>query len=156
MTSTFVPRRPEAGGPAARPSPTVADAMITDVKIHDARATVGQLRQFFADGHVHAAVIVERGVLLAVVDRADVHEGLGDDVLAVVLGPDASRVVAPDTDLEHARELLLGTGRRRLAVADPDGRLRGLLCLKRTRIGFCSARDVRARATALGVAAPHL
>jgi cupin superfamily acireductone dioxygenase involved in methionine salvage len=69
--------------------------MVTDVKVHDAGTTVREMRALFADEHVHAAVIVEDGRLLAVVDRA--------------------------------------------------GKVYGLLCLKRTRSGFCSNRDVQAR-----------
>ncbi len=45
---------------------TVADAMITDVKLSEATTTVRELRGLFDDEHVHAAVIVEDGVLLAV------------------------------------------------------------------------------------------
>lgn len=35
---------------------------------------------------------------------------------------------------------------RRLAVIDDHGMLLGLLCLKRTGLGFCSDTDVQARA----------
>ena len=47
---------------------TVADAMLTDVKVSRAEATVGEVRALFDDDHVHSAVIVDGGVLLAVVD----------------------------------------------------------------------------------------
>jgi hypothetical protein len=47
---------------------------------------------------------------------------------------------------------MTATGRRRAAVVSDDGRLLGLLCLKASRAGFCSAQDVRARA--LGAADP--
>ena len=39
----------------------------------------------------------------------------------------------------------LGIPVPRLAVVDPHGVLLGLLCLKRSRRGFCSAEDVAAR-----------
>ena len=50
--------------------------MVTDVKVHDARTTVREIRALFDDEHVQAAVIVEDGTLLAVVDRAGKVHGL--------------------------------------------------------------------------------
>ncbi len=68
--------------------------------------------------------------------------------------------MSPDTELHEARELLVRSGRRRLAVVGSDGRFLGLLCLKRTHQGFCSDLDVRARTRAgragAGVAAAQL
>ena len=129
--------------------PTVADAMLTDVKVHSARTTVREIRALFDDEHVHAAVIVEAGALLAVVDRADLDTA-DDGALALHLGRRSRRVIAPDADLARAKRLMLAGGRRRLAVVDRDGRLQGLLCLKRSRSGFCSDRDVRARSAEPG------
>jgi CBS domain-containing protein len=136
-----------AGAPARPrgPRPTVADAMLTDVKVHGAHTTVREIRALFADEHVHAAVLVEDGALLAVVDRADLEAAVDDDALARHLGGWRRRVIAPDADLAQARQLMLACGRRRLAVVDRDGKLRGLLCLKRSWSGFCSNRDVQAR-----------
>ena len=45
---------------------------------------------------------------------------------------------------------MLAAGGRRLAVVDHRLRLLGLLCLKRSGLGFCSDRDVAARALANG------
>ena len=50
--------------------------------------------------------------------------------------------MGPDADLHATWEAMTG---RRLAVVDPQGRLLGLLCLKRSRRGFCSAEDVAER-----------
>jgi CBS domain-containing protein len=124
---------------------TVADAMVTDVKVHDARTTVREIRALFDDEHIHAAVIVGDGRLLAVVDRSDLDTTDDDNALAVHLGGRRRRVIAPDADLAWAQQLMLTSGRRRLAVVDEAGRVHGLLCLKRTRSGFCSNRDVWAR-----------
>lgn len=52
----------------------------------------------------------------------------------------------PATSADAARELLIDRGLRRLAVVDHDGTLLGLMCLKRTRTGFCSDEDVASRA----------
>lgn len=127
------------------PGRTVADAVVTGVRLSGRDTTVGELRTLFRDEHVHAAVIVEDGVLLAVVDRADLEGTACDDDAALPLGRRRSRTIGPDVDLGLARRLMLATGRRRLAVVGDDGRFRGLLCLKRTLRGFCSDRDVRAR-----------
>ncbi len=132
--------RPGTAGPAR----TVAEAMVTEVGLSARGTTVGELRALFCDEHVHAAVVVEDGVLLAVVDRADL-EGARDEDVALPRGGLRSRTIGPGADLEHARHLMLAAGRRRLAVVTDDGRFCGLLCLKRTRRGFCSDRDVRAR-----------
>ena len=144
-TATVAAVRP-GWGVDRGPERTVADAMVTGVRLSGRDTTVGELRTLFRDEHVHAAVIVEDGVLLAVVDRADV-EGTAarDDDAALPLGRRRSRTVGPAVDLEQARHLMLAAGRRRLAVVGDDGRFRGLLCLKRTLRGFCSDRDVRAR-----------
>jgi CBS domain-containing protein len=157
-TATVVPARREA--PEPRPVPglrssecevergpaiSVADAMITEVKLSARGTTVGELRGVFRNEHIHAAMIVEDGVLLAVVDRIDLEGAARDDDAALPLGGLRSRTIGPGVDLEQARQLMLTTGRRRLAVVGADRRLRGLLCLKRTRRGFCSDRDVRAR-----------
>jgi CBS domain-containing protein len=136
------PRTGRRGAPTAA---TVTDAMITDVKLSSARTTVRELRELFADDHMHAAVIVENGVLLTVVVRSDLAGNRDDDAAAARLGSLRGRVVAAGTDLDQARRYLLSSGGRRLAVVAPDGRFRGLLCLKRSRRGFCSDRDVRAR-----------
>ncbi|MHA3701616.1 CBS domain-containing protein [Jatrophihabitans sp. YIM 134969] len=124
--------------------PTVADAMVTHVKVSPPDVTVRELRALFADDHVHVAVIARRGVLLAVVDRTDL-ERRPDNARAVAFGALASRTVGPGADADETRRALLGSGRRRLAVVAEDGRLLGLLCLKRSRRGFCSDRDVSAR-----------
>lgn len=118
--------------------------MVTTVKRHGAGTTVRDVRALFTDPHVHAALIVEGDLLLAVVDRADVmHAADGDP--AARHGQLASRLVGPDVDLGTARHHMLASGRRRLAVVAADGALLGLLCLKRTRTGFCTDAGVRAR-----------
>lgn len=136
------PATSRRGAPTAA---TVTDAMITDVKVSNARTTVRELWELFADDHVHAAVIVEKGVLLTVVVRTDLAGNHHAAAAAARLGSLRGRVVAADANLEQARQHLLTTGGRRLAVVAADGRFCGLLCLKGSRQGFCSDLDVRAR-----------
>lgn len=129
--------------------PTAADAMLTDAKPCRADATVADVRAMFASAHLHAVVVVDRGVLVRVIDRADLAQltAADDEAVAITaIGAVAGRVITGDVPLEHARRQMLDAGRRRLAVVDEDGRYRGLLCLKRSRSGFCSDTDVAERA----------
>ena len=118
--------------------------MITCAVVHGPRTTPAELRAFFGSDHVHSALIVDRGRLLAVVDRGDL--GSTGDARVVDMGRLEGRVVRPDADLEETRRSMLVARRRRLAVITGDGTLAGLLCLKRTAAGFCSDSDVQARA----------
>ncbi|MEJ2865598.1 CBS domain-containing protein [Actinomycetospora flava] len=119
----------------------VAEAMLRRPKVCAPGTTVAQAREMLGDDHVHALLVVAAGVLLAVVERADLEDA-PDTSPAVEHGLLLGRVVGPDADLHATWGAMSG---RRLAVVDPQGRLLGLLCLKRSRRGFCSADDVAAR-----------
>ncbi|WP_018332902.1 CBS domain-containing protein [Actinomycetospora chiangmaiensis] len=123
---------------------TVSDAHLRTPKVHGPDVSVGAARVFFLDGHVHALLLVEDGVLVAVVERGDL-EGVPDGARARAVGSLAGRVASPQDDLEETRLAMAGRGQRRLAVVDAAGVLLGLLCLKRHGRGFCSAADVAAR-----------
>lgn len=123
---------------------SVADAALGRPKVLAAGATAREARAALADGHVHAMPVVEDGLLLAVVERADL-EGVPDPTPAALVGSLAGRTVAPTADLASTWAGMAAEGRRRLAVVDAEGRLVGLLCLKRHGRGFCSAADVAAR-----------
>lgn len=125
-------------------SPTIADAHLRTPKVHGPDVSVGAARVFFLDGHVHALLLVEGDVLVAVVERADL-EGVPDDARARSVGVLAGRTAAPGDDLEETRQAMAGRAQRRLAVVDGRGVLLGLLCLKRHGRGFCTAADVAAR-----------
>lgn len=127
--------------------PTAAEAMITTPARHTPSATVGEIRDFFRDDHVHAALIVSpAGYLEAVVERDDIAGCQGPDAAAAPLGRLEGRTVPTGTSLAEVRRAMIATGRRRAAVTSDDGRLLGLLCLKASQAGFCSDQDVRARA----------
>jgi CBS domain-containing protein len=132
---------------------TAAEAMLTTPVRHALSATAGEIRDFFGDDHVHAALIVSpAGRLEAVVERDDIAGCQALDAAAAPLGRLAGRTVPAGASLAEARRAMTATGRRRAAVTSADGRLLGLLCLKASRAGFCSDQDVRARA--LGAARP--
>jgi CBS domain-containing protein len=126
---------------------TVANTMLTTPKRHPLGATVREIRAFFDDDHVHAALIVgPAGYLAAVVERADISHSQVPDAAAAPLGRLAGRIVPEGASLVEMQRVMNAAGRRRAAVISEDGRLLGLLCLKASRAGFCSEEDVRARA----------
>jgi CBS domain-containing protein len=125
--------------------------MLTTPKTQSPAMTVAQARRLFADDHVHACLVVTSALrLLAVVEREDLGDDVADADAGVGYGELDGRVVRPDAVLAGAYRGMLAAGRRRLAVVDEDGRLVGLLCLKRTGTGFCSDLDVAERAAQTG------
>ncbi|MEU6700716.1 CBS domain-containing protein [Pseudonocardia sp. NPDC046786] len=136
--------------PVAAQPRWVADGMLREPKVCPPGTTVAAARRMFRDEHVHALLVVDRGVLRAVVERADLATA-DPRAAAAGLGALAGRVVRPGADLGAVHREMRRAGIRRLAVVDDRGRLLGLLCLKRSGRGFCSADDVRARSAA-GVA----
>jgi len=126
---------------------TAAEAMLTTPARHPLSATVREIRDFFRDDHVHAALIVSpAGYLEAIVERDDIAGCQALDAAAAPLGRLAGRTVPAGASLTEVLRAMTATGRRRAAVTGADGRLLGLLCLKASRTGFCSDQDVRARA----------
>lgn len=123
---------------------TVADAMIRYPKICGPETTVAQAREQFRDDHVHAVLVVDTGRLVAVVERPDIRAA-SPDLPVHLVGRLGDRVTKPDANLDATRHAMAAR-RRRLAVTDDHGVLLGLLCLKRTGLGFCSDADVQARA----------
>jgi len=124
-----------------------ADAMIRFPKVCPPATTIARARALFADDHVHALLVVDDGMLLAVVERSDLA-GADDGGRAVEAGRLAGRVVGPAADLAAVRLRMARARTRRLAVVGDGNRLLGLLCLKRSGRGFCSETDVRSRAAA--------
>jgi CBS domain-containing protein len=124
---------------------SVADAMRRRPKVLPVTTTVGEARDALADDHVHALLLLDDEVLVAVAERADLAD-VPAETPATCVGRLAGRTVAPTADLTTTWAGMTAAGRRRLAVVDARGRLVGLLCLKRSGRGFCSDADVAARA----------
>jgi CBS domain-containing protein len=123
---------------------TVADAMLTAPKVCDRGAVVADLHNLFEDEHVHCALVTDGSRLLSVVARDDLDADLALPASAV--GTLQGRTVAASVDLGSVHRRMVEEGLRRLAVVTETGHLLGLLCLKRTGIGFCSDEGVAARA----------
>jgi CBS domain-containing protein len=121
--------------------------MVTCPVIHDPLTTVGQLRTFFEDDHVHVALLVDAGTLIGTVERPDLLRELEDRVPARAIARLDGRAVRPDMPVTDALAVMRCSGRRRLPVTTDDWRLLGLLCLKASRYGFCSDTGVNSRAS---------
>jgi CBS-domain-containing membrane protein len=120
--------------------------MITCPTTHGIGSSVSDIARFFADDHVHLALIVAPdGLLVTTIDRADLAAVARPGGPAAASGTLAGRTVGPSENLETVAAWLAQTAQRRAAVVDDSGRLLGLLCLKKTGTGFCSDQDVRQR-----------
>ena len=123
----------------------VRGAMLARPVTHGPATTVGELRAFFEDDHVHMALLVDEGTLLGVVERDDLQLPVDHDTLACAIAELDGRTIGPDAALADVYAAMMLAGRRRLAVTTDDFVLLGLLCLKRTGLGFCSDGDVLTR-----------
>lgn len=124
---------------------TVANTMVGHPKLLPLAATVGGVRRFFHDEHVHAALIVtQAGCLDAVVERCDISGSLAPDQARARHRLGAWQAVL--YCLRAASLAMTTTGQRRKAVISADRWLLGLLGLKASQAGFCSDEDVAARA----------
>jgi CBS domain-containing protein len=119
--------------------------MVTCPALHGPATTVGQLRAYFEDDHVHAALLVDGGKLIGTVERSDLPHRLDDDAPARTIAGLDGRTVGPASSVADAVALMRRGGRRRLAVTSEDSTLLGLLCLKASGLGFCSDADLRSR-----------
>jgi CBS domain-containing protein len=129
---------------AAPAGGTVAGAMLRAPKTCGPGTTVAQVREVFGNDHVHAVLVVAGGELLTVVERPDIRSA-HPHAPARLYGRLHDRVTTPGADIDDTRRAMALSCRRRLAVVDDHRTLLGLLCLKRSGLGFCSDTDVRAR-----------
>jgi CBS domain-containing protein len=127
------------------PMETVRSAMLRHPTVHAPDLTVGEAQAVFAARQkTHLLVLVEHGVLVSTVVRDDVEGRTDPATPARDVGTLAGRTVPADLPLGELQEQMVTTGLRRLAVVDDDRRLLGLLCLKRSRTGFCTDEGVAA------------
>lgn len=122
--------------------------MIHEPKTLRPTATVGDVRRLFEDDHVHLALLVDGGFLCATVTRVDVGGSEADEISALALPRLDDLAIARDTSAQVAFHRMVERRQRRLAVVADDGRVQGLLCLKRRLNGFCSDASVGERAHA--------
>lgn len=116
--------------------------MVTHPAVHRTSATVGEVRAFLADEHMHMALLVSGGELVGTIERSDLHVELDERAPAREVARLEGRTIGPEAELSAALEAMNRDRRRRLAVTSDDSRLLGLLCLKANGSGFCSDADV--------------
>jgi CBS domain-containing protein len=125
----------------------VRGAMVRHPKTLDTESTLADVEALFADDHVHMALVVAADHrLVTTIERSDLPPSGSASTPVIALGTLSGRVTSPQRPLSEATAAMLGAGRRRLAVVDHDGRLLGLLCLKRSGDGFCSDEGIASRA----------
>jgi CBS-domain-containing membrane protein len=121
--------------------------MVGCPKTHGPESGLEKIRAFFADDHLHMALIVAAdGRLVTTIERPDLAAATSSSAPAAKLGTLIGRTAGPADPLAAATAALLREGRRRLAVVDDSGRLLGLLCLKKDGTGYCSDKGIRQRA----------
>jgi CBS domain-containing protein len=123
----------------------VSDVMLRSPKIHDVAVTVGELRSLFTDDHVHMALLVDDGRLVAAVERGDLEVSFGDGEPAARAGRLDGRTVTGEVSALEALQRMRRESLRRLAVVDGGGALLGLLCRTSRGDGFCSDDGVESR-----------
>ena len=124
---------------------TVADAMIASPKTLGVEISLADAQRAFADDHVHMLLLTRDGVLHGTLVREDLRRSLDPRRPVVAVATLVGRTISPKLSLNEAQHRLEQSVARRLAVTDASGRLLGLLCLKRSRQGFCTGADVLAR-----------
>jgi hypothetical protein len=137
---------PHAARRASASAQLVADVMITCPKTHGPDTGIEEIRSFFANDHVHMALIVATDRrLVTTIERPDLAASSPALARAAELGTLAGRTADPAQALDAITGMLLRERRRRLAVVDGCGRLLGLLCLKKDGTGYCSEDNIRQR-----------
>ena len=126
--------------------------MISTPKTLPARASVDDARAVMADDHVHMVLLTDGAKLCGTLVRADLPPAGSGHQPALGWAVLPGRTVPPDTPAALVQARLIHTKMRRVAVVDAGNTLLGLVCLNRSRSGFCSDADVVARAMA---AAPN-
>ncbi|MBT2534400.1 hypothetical protein J7E83_20165 [Arthrobacter sp. ISL-48] len=82
---------------------------------------------------------------MTTIERSDIAAEAPDEAPAVHLGRLEGRTASEWWPIKPTTAWLKSQGRRRLAVVDAGGYLKGLLCLKRSGTGYCSDAGVLGR-----------
>jgi predicted transcriptional regulator len=139
--------------PTAGQDALVRDVMLRHPKTLSAQSSVDEAHAALCDDHVHMVLLTEGDTLVGTVVRTDLPRTTQESGPVLPWSKLHSRTVKPQATAKSVQELLIERGLRRLAVIDDDGVLLGLMCLKRSKTGFCSDDDVECRANSLDHAA---
>ncbi|GAB3853035.1 hypothetical protein GCM10028801_04990 [Nocardioides maradonensis] len=121
---------------------TVAEVMITEPTTFDADITVGVARTSLARPKQRLVLLVDGRHLVGTVVAEDLPEPVADDAPARDHARLEGRTARPTDTVADLWERLDRAGARRLAVVDDAGDLLGLVCVKRSRSGFCTVEGI--------------
>lgn len=128
------PKVPQARSAMLR----VRDVMVASPKTMQATATVADVRQAFANPHVRSALLVDGSRFAGVINREHVPEAAADTDPASDYASIDVPTISPDAPVSDAVAQLDSTGEFRLVALAKDGvTLAGLVCLDKSRTGFC-------------------
>jgi predicted transcriptional regulator len=117
---------------------SVQDVMVRRPKTLPAGATVGELREHFANPRVRTALLADGGRFAGAVAPEELPDSAADSEPAAAYARRDVPTVGPDTQMGEALALMDSRGDHRLIVTDSDGAtLLGLLCLDKTGASFC-------------------
>jgi CBS domain-containing protein len=116
---------------------TVGDVMISRPKTLPATATVADARRLFENPSVRTALVADGGRYAGELTRPDIEDLDDAEPISAVVSTPAGTAAKDDT-VAAALERMEAAGTDRLAVVDPDGTLRGLVCLSRSHGQLCT------------------
>ena len=139
---------PAVGGqaPTSGTDTLVSDVMLRHPKTLPAWASAEDARSVLANDHVHMVLLTDGSTLVGTLMRTDLPPTAQVSGPALLWSTLHHRTVPPSARADVVRDDLVQRGQRRVAVVDHDGSLLGLMCLKRSRTGFCADDDTRSRA----------
>lgn len=138
--------RDSSGAAPALKEVLVTDVMLREPKTISSEISVSEALSALADEHVHMLLLIDGAYLVGTLVRADLPLSRSvSDERALRYATVQGRVVEAGATAQDVSVRMKVSGLRRLAVTDADGRLLGLVCLKRHGRGFCSCEDVASR-----------
>jgi CBS domain-containing protein len=113
--------------------------MLRNPKTLTAAASVGEVRDLLANPKVQMVLLTEgeafRGAVTEVPDDASPRDR------AVAYVDTDAETISPDASADEAFERAAASPTRRVIVLDEDENLLGLLCLNKSRTGFCQTQE---------------
>ena len=118
---------------------TAADLMLSNPKTLTAAASVAEVRELLANPKVQMVLLTDGGAFKGAVTQVPATASPRDRAVSYV-DPDAE-TISPDASADEAFERAAATPTRRLIVLDEHANLLGLLCLNKSRTGFCQTAE---------------
>jgi CBS-domain-containing membrane protein len=116
---------------------TVADVLHSRCTTFAPSATIGEVREWFADGHGHRLALLADGERFAGSLTPEHVAGDLDPARPVSDVAQAGPTVGPEAAADEGRRVALLTDARRVPVVDGEGRLLGIVAVTTDLQGFC-------------------